>query len=263
MNRGVVSLLVLAVAVLFVFAAGCTDPSEPPVTPTPTQTVTPTGTVPEYDLENPVTVITINKMRTDIYPGEYIECILPSNPSTGYEWIVSESQEQTVTETYIPPTSELAGASGKTRYLLQTQKPGAYRFVANYQRPWENTTLPALSFSQIWMVSDYNDTGEKNPILSIDFDGKVNPAPGEVVKIRIAGNPTTGYEWSAAQGTRLKVLSETYVPDATDGETVGSGGYYEWLCTADDSGIYEFGGQYKRSFEDSPANMFWFDVLYI
>lgn len=259
MRRSVISFLVLFALLGCVFIAGCTGDSGE-ATPAPTQTPTPTETV----IADPVATFKVEKMRIDIFPGEYIKCVLPSNPTTGYDWIVVEDPEQTVTSNYIADANAagLAGAGGVTEFLIQVQKPGAYKFVANYARSWETDVDPIAVFSQVWMVSAVTETTETNPILAITADGKVSPSPGEVIKVTIEGNPTTGYEWDLAEGTQLKVLSKKYTPYDSDG-MVGAGGVYEWLLTADAPGLYEIGGEYKRSFEEDAVNMFWFNVVYI
>jgi inhibitor of cysteine peptidase len=112
------------------------------------------------------------------------------------------------------------------------------------------------------MVSQPADNITKEPILSVTAEGKVSPAPGEVIKVTIDGNPTTGYEWDLAEGTELTILNQTYIPDDAPGMT-GAGGRYEWLLTADSPGLYAVGGEYKRSWEEDPESMFWFNVVYI
>ncbi len=67
-------------------------------------------------------------------------------------------------------------------------------------------------------------------MLTVLFNGVINPKAGDVVKICTAGNPTAGYYWTASSESGLTVLKNEYITDTTSG-LVGAGGTYEWYVT--------------------------------
>jgi len=98
-------------------------------------------------------------------------------------------------------------------------------------------------------------------MLTVLFNGVVNPKAGEVVKICTDGNPTTGYYWTASPESGLTVLKDDYITDNTTG-LVGAGGTYVWYVTAEKAGTYQFGATNQRSGQD-PANLFFFDLTFV
>ena len=78
---------------------------------------------------------------------------------------------------------------------------------------------------------------------------------GETVELTIAGNPTTGYQWTAdlsdASAGLLEQIGEpVYRPDVTDEDVVGSGGIYTFTFKAVAAGDATLRLVYERSFED-------------
>jgi uncharacterized protein len=80
---------------------------------------------------------------------------LDSNPSTGYQWQVRSIDETIVklkNDEYIPPKSELVGASGKQVLAFEALKEGNTTIMLEYIRPWEPET-PAQVYSVNVIVS--------------------------------------------------------------------------------------------------------------
>lgn len=248
-------LLVVAVMAVCVLMSGCigTNPAVPTQTPTPTETP---STV-------PVTTITVEKYGIEIPANEMIRFSVPSNPTTGYGWYVNNASGLVINQTYeaAPGGAEVSGSGGYEIFTITAEKAGTYAFVANYQRPWENA-IPVATLNQTLVFTEPVNKTSNQPILSVAFAGKVNPAPGEQVKIVTNGNPTTGYGWVAANTTTLEILNETYVPTPVADDIVGAGGVYEWLVTADQAGTYTFCANYQRPWENDPIGTFWFDITF-
>ncbi len=64
--------------------------------------------------------------------------------------------------------------------------------------------------------------------------GAVSVAVGEMVLVELAGNPTTGFEWTEDDPvpTILKQRSAEYVQDEAPSDMVGAGGTYRFRYEA-------------------------------
>jgi inhibitor of cysteine peptidase len=82
---------------------------------------------------------------------------------------------------------------------------------------------------------------------------------GDTMTVTLAGNPTTGYEWTADltdEAAALLVAAEddpAYLADTVDPNVVGSGGMYTFTFTAAAAGQVELKLKYWRSFEPDTA----------
>ncbi len=85
---------------------------------------------------------------------------------------------------------------------------------------------------------------------------------GDTIEVAIAGNPTTGYAWTAAlsdeDATLLEQVGEpAYVQDSAEGEIVGAGGTYTLTFKATAAGEAALKLVYSRSWEsEEPLNTF-------
>jgi inhibitor of cysteine peptidase len=80
---------------------------------------------------------------------------------------------------------------------------------------------------------------------------------GDTIEVTLPGNPTTGFEWTAALSDEDGALLEqegdpTYVPETADETLVGGGGTYTFRFKALAEGQAELKLVYTRSFEDAP-----------
>lgn len=222
----------------------------------------------------PVLVIHADKESAhNVFPGEKIEIVLPSNPTTGYSWIVTEKTGLNVVQNYEQASGieNLVGAGGHDIFEITSDKAGTYQFTAEYKRPWENDTEPlyVYNFTAVFNEPKDNNTGiESKTVLKLTFDGVVNPKAGEIVSILIDGNPTTGYKWSSVSDG-LKVISSKYTPNDSHNQ-LGVGGVYDFRVTAEKAGTYIFKAEYKRPWDNSvghagaePAAVIYFDLTFI
>ncbi len=199
---------------------------------------------------DPVQTITFEKTGTSYTIGESFLVTLPSNPTTGYDWYAKETDGLNITKAFIAPDSSLAGAPGQTVFTITSVKEGTYEYVFEYKRAWENDTAPLYVYKDVRTCVPTTDAALTAPRGTAVIEGSVNPAVGEVVKITTSGNPTTGYTWSAVEGSGLKVISAEYV--APTSSALGAGGQYVWLVTAEMPGSYIFKGVEQRSGDAQP-----------
>lgn len=237
-----IGALVIASAVLI---AGC---------------ITPNGS----QIKEPVLTVTVDKYVSAVYVNDKIQFVLPSNPTTGYSWVITSSEGLTVNETYLQRynSENEVGAGGVQVYTISADKAGEYTFTAVYKRPWEENVPSYLTFTQKIVVNDGDRGNSEDPVMVVKFDGNINPSAKDVVKIAVAGNPTTGYEWKSTD-TNLKILKEDYMVDEHEDGMVGVGGTYAWYVTAEKAGTYTFGAEYKRAWEEEPIDRFFFDLTFI
>lgn len=211
----------------------------------------------------PVLTVEVTKKEHDVHADEKIQYVLPSNPTTGYSWNITASEGLDVVDEYRPPNTNMMGAPGIQVYTVSAKKAGQYDFDAVYKRPWENASASDVKFSQTIFVTEFEeDKPLTEPILVLRFDGNINPKVGDVVKVTTRGNPTTGYEWKAADGS-LKILKSEYIADESKDGMVGVGGTYVWYVTAENAGEYLFSAEYKRANEVKPTNAFIFDIVFV
>jgi|GEM_PF-1304499 len=240
-------IIIIGVCVLFacIFMAGCISPE---VTD---------------EITDPVLVVSIEKEGIAIPENACIQYILPANPTTGYSWTVIESTGLLVNESYeaTPVPEGWVGGGGYQYYTLTATQPGTYTFKAGYSRSWETDVEPIYTITQTLVFSNASDDEhDGDTMLSVVFNGTINPETGDVAKITTAGNPTTGYFWNAVPGEGLTVLDENYT--VTNPNLIGGGGMYEWLVTANKAGTYQFEAANQRSGQD-PVDMFFFNLTFI
>ncbi len=100
-----------------------------------------------------------------------------------------------------------------------------------------------------------NASGGVLKLTEADSGKTLDVKTGDTIEVVIAGNPTTGYEWTAALDPASSALLEqvgepTYTPDSTDQMLVGSGGTYLFKFKAMKSGQATLKLVYARSFEN-------------
>ncbi|MDO5844312.1 MAG: protease inhibitor I42 family protein [Methanocorpusculum sp.] len=216
-------------------------------------------------IKAPVLTVSVEKQTSNIYANDKIQFILPSNPTTGYNWEITSSDGLTVEEHYAQRenSENLDGAGGAQTYIISAEKAGTYTFTAVYKRSWEDNA-PLYTFTQTIVVNDIDGhTASPDPIMIVRFDGNVNPSVGDNVEIITAGNPTTGYEWKVSSKSDVRLVKENYIVDEHEEGMVGVGGTYKWYVTAEKAGTYTFGAEYKRSWEEGTANSFFFNLTFI
>jgi inhibitor of cysteine peptidase len=72
------------------------------------------------------------------------------------------------------------------------------------------------------------------------------------VTLRLPENPSTGFSWNLALTAGLVVLNDSYAPNETAGQLVGSGGIHTWKLVAAQPGMQTISGVYARPWESAP-----------
>lgn len=83
--------------------------------------------------------------------GQQFILRLPSNPTTGFRWLLRDSAPQVLQslgpEVYSnPEDSGLVGSAGVSTWRFQVAKTGTGTLALSYERPWEVGVLPAQRF---------------------------------------------------------------------------------------------------------------------
>jgi predicted secreted protein len=96
--------------------------------------------------------------------------------------------------------------------------------------------------------------GAKMVEIDRSYDGReVELGVGDVVKLNLAENPTTGYRWAftAQPEPACKIVSDTF---ESGRDAPGAGGTHRWQFQAVSSGTGSVELQYRRAWEkDSSA----------
>jgi inhibitor of cysteine peptidase len=77
---------------------------------------------------------------------------------------------------------------------------------------------------------------------------------GSLLTVRLAENPTTGFQWNLTTSPGLIVVRDVYEPADTTGTVVGSGGTHVWDISAEMVGEQKINAVYKRSWEPITGN---------
>jgi len=93
-----------------------------------------------------------------------------------------------------------------------------------------------------------------------DSGGTFPLALGAVIQIRLAENPTTGYQWNLSITSGLVLLNETYLPDDPTGKLVGSGGTHVWFIQAAREGEQGVSAFYARPWEPAGPGVTFFTL---
>lgn len=82
--------------------------------------------------------------------GQMLIVSLPSNPATGYRWILkgtADSQLKSLgPEVFSTPNNDLVGGDGISTWRFEAREPGQGQLLLSYQRPWEADVEPAGLF---------------------------------------------------------------------------------------------------------------------
>ena len=88
-------------------------------------------------------------------------------------------------------------------------------------------------------------------VVKPDASGQADLTVGDVLRVTLAGNATTGYSWHyrIGNGKILKLKAEDFTPDSTDPTITGSGGTYTWDFQALKKGSTKVTFLYYRDWE--------------
>lgn len=102
-----------------------------------------------------------NGSTVTVAPGTPIVLVLPSNPTTGYSWIVTSlpdpghvSLDSPIEGVYVatPVGSGIVGSGGTQSWDLHATKAGTTSIALAYARSWESGVPPVESFAVTFVV---------------------------------------------------------------------------------------------------------------
>ena len=92
-----------------------------------------------------------HKCPLSLQVGQQFILRLPSNPTTGFRWLLRDSAPQVLQslgpEVYSNPEDEgLVGSAGISTWRFKVAKAGEGQLALTYERPWEVGVVPAQRF---------------------------------------------------------------------------------------------------------------------
>lgn len=169
-----------------------------------------------------------------VLPGEIIRVRLRSNPSTGFSWELGPLEDgffEVENKFEADPHREgEAGYGGCDIWTFRAERPGETDISLTYERPWEDSR-PADKMFKLHVVigaaaSKIAD-GDEFKLTEADNGKKIEVHPGDVIRISLESNITTGYSWENADKVDADVLAldaNDYVSDPNPEELDGVGG---------------------------------------
>lgn len=90
----------------------------------------------------------LGKCPMELSMGQTLVITLPSNPTTGFRWVVADAAPGVLRslgpEVYTTPEDAgLVGSAGQSTWRYQAQLSGNGRLLMHYQRSWEVDVAPA------------------------------------------------------------------------------------------------------------------------
>jgi inhibitor of cysteine peptidase len=110
----------------------------------------------EFTREGPV-IANLRNYRLEVKQGQVVEVRLPSNPSTGYHWVMIEPMPAVVAAlydaSYVPGRNDVVGSPGEERWTLVAVAVGTGILRFEYRRPFDAPTVaPAQRASYLFEV---------------------------------------------------------------------------------------------------------------
>jgi len=86
-----------------------------------------------------------------LHTGQQLILRMPSNPTTGFRWLVRDSAANVLhslgPEVYSnPEDAGLVGSAGVSTWRFEARQAGEGRLHLTYERPWEVGVVPAQRF---------------------------------------------------------------------------------------------------------------------
>ncbi|MBF7731622.1 protease inhibitor I42 family protein [Pseudomonas sp. N040] len=88
----------------------------------------------------------------ELYRGQTLTINLPSNPTTGFRWVLVKAAPGVLTslgpEVYTTPEDAgMVGGAGRSTWRFRAYQAGQDALLMQYQRPWEQAVAPAKTFA--------------------------------------------------------------------------------------------------------------------
>jgi predicted secreted protein len=105
---------------------------------------------------------------------------------------------------------------------------------------------PVLSYSRLTSFSHLG-TGSTRMFTESDNGKTVTITKGQIVKIQLNENPTTGYRWEPSVSSGIQITDDIYT--ASTSGRMGAGGIHTWTLKFVGTGNQHFDADNKRSWE--------------
>lgn len=172
-----------------------------------------------------------------VLPGETIRVMLRSNPSTGFSWELGPIEEgilESVESGFeADPHKEFeAGYGGNQVWKFKAAGAGETELSLVYARPWEDKKT-AKTFKMRVVVDAasprdaVNDAANEFKLTEKDNGKNIEVHTGDIIRITLESNITTGYSWKNADKVDKDILRldrDAYASDPNPEELDGVGG---------------------------------------
>ena len=197
-----------------------------------------------------------------VLPGETIRVRLRSNPSTGFSWALGPMEEgmfETRGESEFeadPHREGEAGYGGCEIWKFKAEQSGETELSLFYARSWEDKE-PAKTFKLhvvIGAASPRITPGDEFDLTEADNGKNIEVHTGDIIRITLESNITTGYSWENADKVDKDILAldaNDYVSDPNPEELDGVGGNTVIVYRALKSGKAKIDLVYLQSWEPS------------
>lgn len=171
-----------------------------------------------------------------VLPGETIRVKLRSNPSTGFSWALGPLEEgvfETSGESEFEADSHREGEvgyGGCEIWKFKAERSGETELSLVYARPWEDEGPAARTFKLHVVIGDASPriaAGDEFDLTERDNGGNLKVHTGDIIRITLDSNITTGYSWENADKVDRDILAldkNDYVSDPNPEELDGVGG---------------------------------------
>jgi len=227
------------------------------------------------DNENVVLIFNQNGgiHELEVEQGNTFTVSLEGNPSTGYSWTLENANDLKGVESlgyeYIEGESEedMVGVGGNFYFKFQvkeTDELPTLKFA--YMRPWETVaistaevTLKAKATSSAAVAADVpeEEVANTNDEINVSFsqdggDESIVVKDGQLINVKLQGNPTTGYRWVLQNSNDLKGIvqlneGDEYVQNPARKGMLGVGGTFVFKFQVNDANeLPTLNFEYKR-----------------
>lgn len=149
------------------------------------------------------------------------------------------------------PDRNVVTAGNNSFFFTTPVKPVQGRFA------WlVNNFTPVKPLSPSNRFAFYNQIATVNTRTYTENDnGKtITATKGQVVKVKLSENPTTGYRWEPSVSSGIEVTDDTYTRSTP--WAIGSGGTRTWTLKFTGTGGLYFNADYKRSWEPGSVHSY-------
>ena len=91
-----------------------------------------------------------NNSTQTIAVGQELQVTMPSNPTTGYSWNLTQNPDPqyllSIGANYTPPAQQVPGAGGTETWTFKGVKAGTTSFTLVYLRPFAPTDNPSAPY---------------------------------------------------------------------------------------------------------------------